>query len=106
MDKEIFDIMKIFLLKLIRMKKIGGSHTEIKNLTKGLPFRYTCTKKGQKAIEKAIKELVNIQFLLTKSSTGELHISINPRKTKEIQEFLRLWPTEKIKDFFLAHLTK
>lgn len=88
MDKEIFNIMKIFLLKLIRMKKIGGSYTEIKNLMKGLPLRYTLTKKTQKLIKKALKELVNKQFLLTKPSTGELHVSINPRKIKEIEEFL------------------
>lgn len=90
MDKEILDVMKIFILKLIRMKKIGGSHTEMKNLTKGLSLHYTLTKQGQKKIKKAIKELVNRQFLLIKPSTGEEHVSINPSKIKEIQEFLRL----------------
>ena len=88
MDDDVEIIIKAFLRKLIRMRKIGGSHTEIINLTKGLSSVYRNTRSGKKKIAKAIKEMRNREFLLSKPSTGEEHISINPRKFKEIQEFL------------------
>jgi len=88
MDEDVEIIMKTFLRKLIRMRKIGGAHTEITNITKGLSYVYRSTRKGKKQISKAIKELRNREFLLEKPSTGEIHISLNPRKLKEIKEFL------------------
>jgi len=39
-DEDISIIMKNILRKLIRLKKIGGAHTEIKNITKGLSSVY------------------------------------------------------------------
>ena len=36
------------------------------------------------------KELINDSFLLSKQSTNQQHVSINPRKIKEIKEFLNL----------------
>ena len=90
LDDDISIIMKNILRKLIRMKKIGGAHTEIKNITKGLSSIYRNTRRGQKQIKKAIKELFNQELLLSKPSTGEIHVSINPRKIKEIREFCGL----------------
>ena len=88
MDREITNVMHLVLSKLIRMRKWGGAHTEITNLTKGLPFHYRSSQKGKKIIQKAIKELVKREFLLLKQSTLETHVSLNPRKTKEIRDFL------------------
>lgn len=87
MDEE-EKISWLMLNKLSRRNKIGGSHTEIKNLTKGLPEHYLRNKKGKKAVRRAIKELVRKKFIKVKSSTGELHVSINPEKIKEVSEFL------------------
>lgn len=67
----------------------GGKHTEVKNLVKGLPNHFLSNRQGQKIFKKAIKELKNKEFLLSKPSTGEEHIFLNPRKVKDIQEFLR-----------------
>jgi len=55
-----------------------------------LPGHIRDNKKGQKTIKKAIKELINENLLLSKPSTNELHVSINPRKIKEIKEFLKI----------------
>ncbi|MFH1587998.1 MAG: hypothetical protein ABIA76_01510 [Candidatus Diapherotrites archaeon] len=88
MQEEIVFIKKFILRKLLVLGKIGGAHTSVFNLSKGLPNHLRSTKKGQKAIKHAIKELINDRFLLSKKSTDEQHISINPRTVKEIKEFL------------------
>lgn len=80
--------MWLILKKLDRKNKIGGSHTEIRNLKKGLPERYLFNKKGKKVVHEAIKELIRRRFILIKPLTGELHASINPGKIKEVFEFL------------------
>ncbi|MCX6802115.1 MAG: hypothetical protein NT067_03285 [Candidatus Diapherotrites archaeon] len=81
---------RVMLRKLVTLGKIGGAHTSAFNLSKGLPGHIRSSKQGRKAIEQAIKELINERFLLAKPSTGELHISVNPHKLKEIKEFLGL----------------
>ncbi|MEK6826800.1 MAG: hypothetical protein AABX08_03180 [Nanoarchaeota archaeon] len=88
MEKEVNQVMWHMISKLIRMEKIGGAHTEITNLPKGLPLHFTSNKKGKKIIQKAIKELFNKGYLLQKPSTGEIHVSLNSRKLKEIEEFI------------------
>ena len=88
MDKDIINIMWLMLSKLNRMGKIGGSHTEIINLYKGLPLHIKSSKQGKKKIDNAIEELFKKEFLLQKPSTGEIHVSLNPRKIKEIMEFI------------------
>jgi hypothetical protein len=62
----------------------GGKHTEEKNLLKALPKHL----RGEKVTDEAMKELYRLDFLFSKPSTGEIHISLNPRKKKEIFEFL------------------
>jgi len=85
------EFIKNFILrKLINLGKIGGAHISVFNLNKGLPNHIRGNKKGQKEIKEAIKELINENLLLSKPSTGEQHISINPRKIREIKEFLKL----------------
>ncbi len=84
---EIEELMTIMLNKLVGKRKIGGSHTEIRNLTKGLP-EHLRNRKGRKTIQEAIKELVRRGYIKVKPSTGEIHVSINPEKIKEVFEFL------------------
>ena len=78
-------IMKRFLRKLVNLNIWGGRHTEIKNLQKSLPDHL----RGTKEHKKALKELINLGFLNTKMSTGEIHVSLNSHKQKEIFEFLQ-----------------
>ena len=78
------------LRKLMNIKpaKWGNSHTEEKNLVKGLPGHL----RGSKVVEKAIKELYKRDFLVRLKKTGEWHVSLNPRKKEEIYRFLGLPP--------------
>lgn len=86
MDKEI--IKRSILENLLTPPRWGGKHTDVRNLKKGLATEALSTKEGQKLTEKAIKDLVNYGWLLCKKSTGELHVSLNPRKKREILEFV------------------
>lgn len=90
MSEAVVFIKRFILRKLITLGKIGGAHTAVFNLSKGLPNHIRSNRKGQKAIKQAIKELINGGFLLSKPSTGEEHVSINPRKINEIKQFLEL----------------
>ena len=88
MDKEIIIVMWHILSKLNRMGKIGGAHTESINLQKGLPMHFRSSKQGKKTIQKALKEMIDREYLLQKPSTGEIHVSLNPRRLNEIKEFI------------------
>ena len=83
MDKAF--IMKRFLRKLINLNIWGGRHTELTNLKKSLPKHL----RGDKITEEAIKELVDLEFITTKQSTGEMHISLNSKKQQEIYDFIK-----------------
>lgn len=76
--------MKRFLRKLINLNIWGGRHTELKNLQKALPDHL----RGSKESKKAIKELLDQDFISIKMSTGEYHVSLNSHKQKEIYAFL------------------
>lgn len=82
-------IKRVILEGLITPPRWGGRHTEIKNIKKGFPSNISNSKEGQKLIDKAIKELINNGLLLCKKSTGELHVSLNPRMKKEIMDFIK-----------------
>ena len=88
MEKK--SIQEKILRKLMAMKpaKWGHSHTEEKNLVKGLPSHL----RGAKVVDKAIKELYQFEFLTRLKKTGEWHVSLNPRKKEEIYRFLGLPP--------------
>jgi len=77
--------MKRFLRKLINLDIWGGRHTELTNLKKAIPKHL----RGEKVTEEAIKELINMEFITTKQSTGEIHISLNSKKHQEIYEFIK-----------------
>ncbi|MBI2541758.1 hypothetical protein HYV80_03555 [Candidatus Woesearchaeota archaeon] len=83
MDK-IF-IMKRFLRKLVNLNIWGGRHTELTNLKKAIPKHL----RGEKITEQAVKELVSMEFVTTKQSTGEIHISLNSKKQQEIYDFIK-----------------
>lgn len=90
MPDNLLFIKRFILRKLANFGKFGGAHTSIFNLSKGLPNHLRGNKKGQKEIEQSIKELIQENLLLSKISTGEIHVSINPKKIKEVRELLEL----------------
>ena len=83
MDKIL--IMRRFLIKLINLNIWGGRHTELRNLKKSIPTHL----RGEKITEEAIKELISMEFIIAKKSTGEIHISLNSHKQQEIYEFVK-----------------
>ena len=83
MDK-IF-IMKRFLRKLINLNIWGGRHTGLTNLKKAIPKHL----RGEKITEEAVKELVTMELVRTKQSTGEIHTSLNSKKQQEIYDFIK-----------------
>lgn len=76
-----FEIKTRIIRKLVQWRKWGGAHTE--NILKGLPSHL----RGEKITKKALKELVRDQWLTPAPKTGEIHYSLNPRKTDEILQF-------------------
>lgn len=86
---EAEEVMWFILVKLTNMGKFGGAHTALRNVTKGLPSSITSNSRGKKLIQESVKELIKKDFLLAKPSTGEIHISLNSGKVKEIREFIQ-----------------
>ncbi len=72
------EVRKAILKKLFKHRYIGGRHTEIRNVIKGFPQELLKEAKKQTAI------LIKENYLLAKPSTGEIHVSLNPRMIKEI----------------------
>ncbi len=75
-------VKALILFKLFRKGKIGGSHTALRNASKGI-------KEDPKIIKKAIEKLNKEQFLFAKKSTGEIHVSLNPHKINEIKYYIK-----------------
>jgi hypothetical protein len=84
MDKT--EIQKTLLKALARHNppKWHGCHTEEKNLFKRFPTHM----RGTKEVKKALEELYKIEFINKYMKTGEVHVSLNVLKKKEIEEFL------------------
>ena len=81
-------IKKEILRDMVKSRRWGGKHTELRNLSKGIPIYLINTRQGKKAFDKAVKELINSGWLFAKKSTGEIHVSLNPSYSKEIIEFI------------------
>ena len=86
MEDKIKRVMWFILIRLKNMRKWGGAHSELKRILKSLPDHVY---KDKKLIKMAVKELVKSSFVVLYKKTGELHTSLNPRKVKEINEFVK-----------------
>ncbi len=76
------ELQTVVLRKLFRHRYIGGKHTDIENLTKGIPR----DKAGD--AKKVVEELIREKILLQKPTSYGLHVSINPEKLSEILRLL------------------
>ena len=81
MNLTVIEIKARIIRKLVQWRKWGGSHTE--NILNGLPTHL----RGDKITKQAIKELERDEWVIPAKKTGEVHYSLNPRKTDEILEF-------------------
>lgn len=81
MDKE--QLKGFIVKKLFHHGYVGGRHTDIENLKKGLPGHI----KGD--VKEAAKELVKEGIILSKPTSYGLHVSLNPRMREEIEKYLK-----------------
>ncbi len=81
MEKE--QLKGFIVKKLFHHGYIGGRHTDIENLKKGLAGHV----KGD--VKEAAKELINEGILVPKPTSYGLHVSLNPRKREEIERYLQ-----------------
>lgn len=85
---EIITMQKFFLRKLMNFSppKWGKSHTQERNIFKGLPKHLI----GRKETQKALQQLYDQQFIMRYKKTCEVHVSLNIEKKKEIEQLLNL----------------
>ncbi len=76
------DFKKIILRKLFRRRVIGGKHTAIEHLTKGLPKHVIGEAKN------AVNELIKEGLVLSKPTSYGLQVSLNPEKIDEISRIV------------------
>ena len=76
------DFKKIILRKLFRRRVIGGKHTAIEHLTKGLPKHVAGEAKN------AVNDLIKEGLILSKSTSYGLQVSLNPEKIDEISRII------------------
>jgi len=79
---ELMDVAKIILRKLYRRRIIGGKHTAVEHLTKGLPKHVVGSAK------EVVKELIKEGFILPKKTSYGLQVSLNPEKIDEITRII------------------
>ena len=82
MEKE--HVKGFIVKKLFQHGYIGGRHTDIENLKKGLPGH----SKGD--AREAAKELMNEGILLSKQTSYGHHVSLNPHKREQIDKYLAM----------------
>ena len=76
------DLSRIILRKLYRHRIIGGKHTAVEHLTKGLPKHMVGFAK------EAVNQLIKQRFLLTKNTSYGLQVSLNSDKIDEISKIV------------------
>lgn len=77
--------MKAVLRRLFSKRRIGGKHTEEKSAFR---FAKNLSSEEQRQLDEDYKWCINNEWIIMKKSTGEVHISLNPRKLKEISEVI------------------
>lgn len=76
--------MRGFIVKkLFYHGYIGGRHTDIENLKKGLPSHVRGDAK------EIVKELMKEGILIPKPTSYGLHVSLNPREKEKIKKYIQ-----------------
>ncbi|MCR4335243.1 MAG: hypothetical protein NUV57_01765 [archaeon] len=70
------------LFKLVRRRQWGGKHSAIDDLKKGFPPN------THAEIQSVTDELISENMLLVKKAFYGTHVSLNPKMSKEIKEFI------------------
>ena len=84
MAKEVEIPLKAqILFKLVRRRQWGGKHSAIDDLKKGFP------QNTHNEIQSIAEELIVENLVLVKKAFYGTHVSLNPKKSKEIKELIR-----------------
>ena len=75
-------VEKVILEKMFRHGYIGGKHTSEDNVPKGLP------KHLQGDARKALKSLIRQGYVIPKTTSYGLQVSLNSRRIAEIRQIL------------------
>ena len=78
------------LYKLSLHGYYGGRHTAEENLYRGFKPQHLGAQ-GHKRLSKIIKDLIKEGILVKKPTSYGLHMRLNPSRTKEIEEYIRLY---------------
>jgi hypothetical protein len=79
-----FDDYDIALMrKMYTYRYIGARHTDKISATRGFPRH-----KGRE-VKRSIRKLVRMNLIIVKLSTGQKHISLNPRMIGIIREIIK-----------------
>ena len=76
-------IKATILYHLRRKKVLGNTHTHFDTLKKGFPSHLG------KDIEKIAKELIKNKWILTKTTSYGLQVSLNKERIKEIEKYIK-----------------
>ncbi len=82
LQKMLNALQKAILRKMYFDKMIGGKHTAIENLKKGFPSHL----RGD--VDDEVKELIRDGFILPKTTSYGLQVSLNPVMIPEIERVL------------------
>ena len=74
----------VYSFKVEKYEEMGWCSFWIKRVLKSLPTPLS----SKKSIDNAVKELRNLGFIGIYKKTGEDHVSLNPRKVKDINKFM------------------
>jgi len=85
------DFLKAHILyKLARHRRWGAKHTELINVRTALPQEY------QSEAESLARELADAGFLTWLKKTGQIHVSLNTRRKKEIDAIIDKYSQKEI----------
>ncbi|OIO21252.1 hypothetical protein AUJ17_02875 [Candidatus Micrarchaeota archaeon CG1_02_47_40] len=70
------------LYKLSRHRRWGGKHTELINVRSALPREF------QSQAEAIARELADADLITWLKKTGQIHISLNPHRKKDIFDII------------------
>ncbi len=76
------NLQMIILRKMFRHRYIGGRHTAVKNLAKGMPKHL----RGE--AKTAAEELVKAGLVMAKQTSYGLQVSLNPERLNEITKIV------------------
>lgn len=86
MDNEL--IRAKLLFSLARKRKWGASHTDYENMFRQFKTE-SLGKLGMKYAKNVAEELVKERFLIKKTTSYGLHVSLNPNKAIDIKQLIK-----------------